>query len=221
MKTQATTRGGRAFTLTELLVVIFAVAVVVAVLLPALVPDHHSGRQAISCASNLKQITIAFRIWAGDNGGKYPMQVSVTNGGAMELAVTGDVAGIFRVMSNELATPIIVICPQDAKRIAATNFAVGFSDANISYFVGLDAEDQYPQMLLSGDDNLEVNGNRVRPGVLNLSTNTSVGWTTERIGKFHGPGNIGLVEGSVWSNVPTLKSALVNAGIATNRLVIP
>ena len=125
-------------------------------------------------------------------------------------------------MSNELATPKVLICPQDTKRLTAANFAVGFNDANISYFVGLDAEDKYPQMIISGDDNLTVNGVRVRPGILNLSTNASVGWTKERIGKFHGPGNVGLVDGSVWTTTTLpFQSALVNTGIATNRLVIP
>jgi hypothetical protein len=95
----------------------------------------------------------------------------------------------------------------------------------ISYFVALDAENKYPQMILSGDDNLEINGVRVQPGILNLSTKTSVGWTKERtgqFGQFHGLGNIGLADGSVQrSTVSGLKSALVNTGTATNRLVIP
>lgn len=231
MKTQRTTRSGRGFTLTELLVVIFAIAILVVGLLPTLGP-HHASRQRINCVNNLKQIGLAFRIWEGDNVGKYPMQVSVANGGAMELAVTGDVAGIFRTMSNELSTPKILICPQDTKRIAATDFADGLNSSHISYFVGLDAEDKYPQMILSGDDNLEVNGVRVRPGILNLSTNASVGWTeNERHGhpqqwsiykQHYRLGNIGLVDGSVASTTTlTFQSALVNTGVATNRLVIP
>jgi prepilin-type processing-associated H-X9-DG protein len=228
MKLQPTTHGSRALTLTELLVVICVVAVLVAVLLPAL-QNHHDGRQPINCVNCLKQIGLGFRIWEGDNGGKYPMQVSVTDGGAMELAITGDVAGIFRTMSNELATPKVLVCPQDTKRTSATDFAGGLSDANISYFIGLDTEDKYSQMILSGDDNLEVNGIRVRPGILNLSTNASVEWTeNERHGR---PqqwsirnqhlriGNIGFVDGSV--QTLALQSALVNTGTATNRLVIP
>ena len=230
MKTQRTTSRGRGFTLTELLVVICAIAVLAVLLLPALIP-HHDTRQRINCVNNLKQIGLAFRIWEGDNGGKYPMQVSVTSGGAMELAVTGNVAGIFRVMSNELSTPKVLVCPQDTKRTAATDFAGGLSDANISYFVGLDAED-YTQMILSGDDNLEVNGVRVRPGILNLSTNAPVEWTeNERHGRpqqwsFRNQhlriGNIGLADGSVQTTTSSpFQSALINTGTATNRLVIP
>ena len=139
MKTQRTTSRGRGFTLTELLVVICVIAVVVAVFLPALRVRDGRTREKITCVNNLKQIGLAFRIWEGDNGDKYPMQVSVTNGGAMELTLTGDVVGIFRVMSNELSTTKVLVCPQDTKRTAATDFAGGLSGANISYFVGLDA----------------------------------------------------------------------------------
>ena len=230
MKTQRTTRGGRGFTLTELLVVICAVAVVVALILPMLArPHHHSG---LNCVNNLKQVAIGFRIWEGDNGDKYPMQVLVTNGGAMELALNGDVAGIFRVMSNELSTPKILFCPSDTGRHCATNFTTDLNHQTISYFVGLDAEDKYPQMILSGDDNLEVNGVRVRPGILNLSTNAPVEWTeNERHGlpqqwsihkQHYRLGNVGLADGTVESTtVSTLISTLMNTGVVTNRLVIP
>ena len=231
MKTQRTTSRGRGFTLTELLVVICMVAVMVALILPMLAAAKRGGGPN-HCVNYLKQIGLAFRIWEGDNGGKFPMQVSVTNGGAMELAIRGDVAAIFRVMSNELSTPKILVCPQDTKRTAATDFAGGLSYANISYFLGLDAEDKYPQMILSGDDNLDVNGVRVRPGILNLSTNAPVEWTeNERHGRpqqwsFRNQhlriGNIGLADGSVLSTTAsTLTSALASTGFSTNRLVIP
>jgi prepilin-type N-terminal cleavage/methylation domain-containing protein len=231
MKTQRTTRGDKGFTLTELLVVICVVAVMVALILPMLAAAKRGGGPN-HCVNYLKQIGLAFQIWEGDNGSKFPMQVSVTNGGAMELALTGDIAGIFRTMSNELSTPKFLTCSQDTKRIAATDFAGGLSDANISYFVGLDAEDKYPQMIISGDDNLEVNGVRVRPGIFNLWTNAPVEWTPDErhgrdqqwhIRKPHWRvGNIGLVDGSVLTTtVLTFQSALVNTGTATNRLVIP
>jgi len=231
MKLQPTTRGGKGFTLIELLVVICVVAVVV-VLLPALTQHQRQERDLSSCVNNLKQIGLAFRIWEGDNGDKYPMQVSVTNGGAMELAVAGDVAGIFRVMSNELSTPKILVCPQDTRRHFATNFTTDLNHQTISYFVGLDTEDKYPQMILSGDDNLEVNGVRVRPGILNLLTNVPAEWTeNERHGypqhwSFRNQhlriGNIGLADGSVQENsVSIFNSALANTGTATNRLVFP
>src|ERR1035438_393297 len=231
MKIQRATCGGGGFTRMELVVVICVVAVVAALLLPALAAARRKSSR-IHCVNDMKQVGLAFRMWEGDNGDKYPMRVSVTNGGAMELALTGDVAGIFRTMSNELSTPKVLVCPADAKRHCATNFTTDLNHQTISYFVGLDAEDKYPQMILSGDDNLEVNGVRVRPGILNLSTNVSVEWTeNERHGRpqhwsFRNQhlrvGNIGLADGSVASTTTSIfQSALMNTGTATNRFVIP
>ena len=86
----------------------------------------------------------------------------------MELITTGNVAAYFRVMSNELDVPEILICPQDTKHVSATNFAA-LENSNISYFVSLDATDTQPQTLLSGDDNLIVNGTSVQSGHLTSS----------------------------------------------------
>ena len=225
MKLQLTTHGSRALTLTEWLVVICVIALLVAVLLPALAPPMRKSSK-IGCVNNLKQVGLAFRIWEGDNGDKYPMQVSVTNGGAMELAAAGDISAFFRVMSNEVVTPKILACPADEQRTAALSFSQNFSDANISYFLSLDASDAYPQMMLCGDDNLVVNGVRVRPGILNLSTNILAGWTKER---HNGAGNIALSDGSVQTSTraaiqaafQSAQKAFQSTGFATNHLVIP
>jgi hypothetical protein len=231
MKTKRATRDGKGFTRMELVVVICVLTVLAAVFLPALgVGNGH--KNDFYCVNNLKQIGLAFRMWGGDNGNKFPMQVSVTNGGAMELAVAGSVSAIFRVLSNELVSPKVLVCPADTGRHYATNFMNDLNHQTISYFVALDAEDKYPQMILSGDDNLEINGVRVHSGILNLPPNTSIEWTkNERhwlepqrsILKRHLRfGTIGLAEGSVQiSTVSGLKSALVNTGAVTNRFVIP
>lgn len=222
MKPRCSNRRNHALTLTEVLVVICVIVVLVALFLPMLARKS-DGRRPV-CINNLKQIALNFKVWEGDHGDKYPMQVSVTNWGAMELAVAGNVSAIFRVMSNELSTPKVLVCPEDRKRIVATDFAGGFNDSHIGYFVGLDAEDKYPKMLLSGDDNLVVNGIRVRPSILNLTRNTSVEWTKERIGKLHGsnPGNVDLTDGSLQQTAAlSFNSALMNISVATNRLAIP
>jgi prepilin-type processing-associated H-X9-DG protein len=114
-------------------------------------------------------------------------------------------------MSNELSTPKVLHCPADTNGIAATNFVIGFSDANISYFFSLDAADTYPQMILDGDDNLAINGVRVKPGILNLPTTNSLAWTDER---HHRVGNIGMADGSVQQTTPYSLNWAV--GAATN-----
>ncbi|MGO8837258.1 MAG: type II secretion system protein [Limisphaerales bacterium] len=180
----------------------------------------------------LKQIGVAFRLWEGDNNDKYPMAVSVTNGGAMELIATGNVAACFQVMSNELSTPKILICPKDTRRVWATNFSTDFDDSHISYFIGLDAEERKSQMLLAGDDNFAFSGVPVNSGLLELPTNTLVAWASGRHIAYNSHfwttarerffGNIGMADGSA-RQVTTdgLQRALQQTGSATNRLALP
>jgi len=57
-----------AFTLIELLVVIAVIAVLMAVLLPSLKAAREQGKRAV-CLSNLKQLSVAWMLYAGDNEG--------------------------------------------------------------------------------------------------------------------------------------------------------
>jgi len=206
-------------TLFEVGVVIAVVMILVIIFFPA--RSSAPGKALrIDCVNNLKQICIANLVWAGDNGDKFPMGVSVTNGGTMELAATGNAVQSFLVMSNELSTPKILFCRADATRTAAPSFAGPVGSSNISYLVGVDVTNgMNPQMILSGDDNLEIGGVPVKSGLLEIPTNAPIAWTTTR---HNIVGNIGLADGSVLQATRHgLQQAFQQTGDATNRLAIP
>jgi hypothetical protein len=206
-----------AFTLDELLVLVVVLIILAGLFLPR--RHYYNGAMRIKCVNNLKEVGLAFRIWAEDNHDKFPMQISVTNGGTLELAAGADTFPHFQVMSNDLYDPRILVCPQDVRRRSATNFVEGFNDDSISYFVGVNAEQTNPSAVLAGDRNLAVGGMWLRHGLNEVTNNAAIGWTRQ----IHSHcGNIALADGSVQQvDSDQLRWLFERSGAATNRLVLP
>jgi hypothetical protein len=87
--------------------------------------------ERLACVNNLKQVGLATRVWALDNNDRFPASLVV--------------------MSNELSTVKVLICPSDKSKQSFTSVSWSeFRDAMSSYqFFGNETDDTDPQSILS------------------------------------------------------------------------
>ena len=102
----------RAFTLIELLVVIAIIAILAALLLPALGRAKAKALQ-IKCVSNNKQVITAFIMYAGDNRDTYPLCQGWQDSGGQDGAYDVFVAMTNRPLYRYQGNPQIFHCPAD------------------------------------------------------------------------------------------------------------
>jgi prepilin-type N-terminal cleavage/methylation domain-containing protein len=151
----------RAFTLVELLVVIAIIAILAALLLPALASAKERARR-VKCLSNLKQTGLALKLFAQDRDGFYPWYLPVSEGGTYG-PDAGEAWRNFLPAAAEIDTPKVLVCPSDtATKVTVIDWTAGPDGlqnvANrgnaLSYFVGLDAYETVPYSVLVGDRHL-------------------------------------------------------------------
>jgi prepilin-type processing-associated H-X9-DG protein len=211
------TRSIASFTRIELLAIIASVLVGAAILLLVLAkPQARSSK--LGCDQSLRQIGLAFRTWAIDNNDRFPMQLSVTNDGTLELVSSGRVFPHFLVMSNELSTPKILTCPTDKDRTYAASFDHGLADTNLSYFINVDAVQGNDSLVLCGDRNLE---NKPSAGsrFVCVSSTSVMGWDKQM---HREKGNLCFADGSVQGlRNGAVASAIRIPASVTNRLAVP
>lgn len=139
-----------------------------------------------ACVNHLKDVGLALRTFSTDNGGLYPMEVSVTNGGTREwLTDETQLWRHWRTVTNGLASPKFLLCPGDRRRQPSfitpeiTDWHQLTNNSRLSYFLGLGMSEEDPESIISGDRNLIVDGLVKGAGRLVLLTNMAVGFSAE------------------------------------------
>jgi competence protein ComGC len=208
-------RKSEAFTSMELIVVMVVGCLVIGLLLP-MFSRAKARSPRLACVNNLKQIGTAYRLFPNDQASLCPAQTTIAFGGWKEILTNADQGFLtwtnYATIANHVEfDPKLIVCPSDERKPVDT-FTNLHSNLNVSYFVGVSANDEDPNSLLGGDRNLApgttskndygFSPDNGKGNDVAIQTNTQVSpvcWSLKMHsnGNTEGTGNILLGDGSV------------------------
>lgn len=236
-----------AFTIVELLVVVVTLALLAATIFPARAATKGSAQRVYCssnlkqvgiafrtwAAAHNGRMPMAVSEVQGGAPGAVGITATASWTGGANPNVNRGVYWMYMVMSNELATPKILFCPSEGAQSHGSFSAIGpqatvfgprtsqvqgfQNDLNVSYFVGVDANEIQPTMLLAGDHNLGYLSNQATKTSSFSSVGTNSNWSSFAIGwqdnNHAKQGNVTFADGSVQIlNTDQLRQTLNKTG---------
>ena len=214
MKVLSTRKAEKAMTLLEVLVVIATLFVVFAYLVPR---QHPPTAFPAVCMNHLRQVDVAFIMYADENKGDLPMQVSTNDDGTREYL--NEAFPHYQKIAPYIDAMSVFLCPAEKDRRPAID-SRQLTDTNLSYFLNADVSTNDPSTsILAGDRSLQANGHVVSHGLFTLTPNLDMSWS----GELHPDlGTLAFVDGHVeLCRTANLNSDIRRQKITVNRLSIP
>jgi len=165
-----------AFTRIELMAVLFIIFVLISLVIPYGTPNVRKQALRVYCLGNLKQVGVAYQLWANDHQNRLPAAEAASDGGWRDLLAEMNQGSNcwtnYVIMASEMGRGTrSYVCPEDERQPPLESVSPSVtnmlrSNTNVSYFVGVSANYSAPWLLLGGDRNL---GRKSAPGDFGFS----------------------------------------------------